>query len=190
MLVTINFCKFEHPDRENKEVAQEGKGVCYEWLQTGNCDRNNCGFVHANPSGRGRGVINNGGGMAGRGEMVGRGGMGRGMGRGRGGWGMEQMVGSTSTQRQQNEVGEKRETREGENLECKVEERGWWWKYPNKENEGDMGSENTPEALGGEIGWEDTTFDGITGAIGGRGKPGKGSGKECRGKGRGKDQEG
>ena len=95
---TYKNCKFEHPDREDKEETQEGKGVCYEWLQTGNCDRNNCGFVHAYPSGRGRGGINNGGGMtgrggmAGRGEIVGRGGMGRGIGRGRGGWGMEQMV--------------------------------------------------------------------------------------------------
>ena len=95
---------------------------------------------------------------------------------------MEQMVGSTSTQRQQNEVGEKRETREGENLECKVEERRWWWKYPNKENEGDMGSENTPEALGGEIRWEDTTVDGITGAIGGGGSPGKAVVKSAEGR--------
>ena len=110
--------------------------------------------------------------MAGRREMVGRGGMGRGIGRGRGGWGMEQMVGSTSTQRQQNEVGEKKEIREGENLEFKVVERGWWWKHPNEENGGDKGSESTPKALGGEIEWEDTTVDGITGAIGGGGSPG------------------
>ena len=82
---------------------------------------------------------------------------------------MEQMVGSTSSQRQQDEVGEKKEIREGENLEFKG---GWWWKHPNEENEGDKGSESTPKALGGEIEWEDTTVDGITGAIGGGGSPG------------------
>ena len=112
------------------------------------------------------------GGMPGRGEMVGRGGMGRGIGRGRGGWGMEQIVGGTSTQRQQNEVGGKKEIREGENLEFKVVERGWWWNHPNEENGGDKGSGSTPKALGGETRWEDTTVDGITGAIGGGGSPG------------------
>ena len=82
---------------------------------------------------------------------------------------MEQMVGSTSSQRQQDEVGEKKEIREGENLEFKG---GWWWKHPNEENGGDKGSGSTPKALGGEIEWEDTTVDGITGAIGGGGSPG------------------
>ena len=51
--------------------------------------------------------------------------------------------------------------------------RGWWWKTPTKENEGDIGSENTSEALGGKMRWEDTTFDGIMGAIGGGSSPGK-----------------
>ena len=86
---------------------------------------------------------------------------------------MEQMVGSASTQMQQNEVGEKGEIKKGESLERKVEkERGWWWKSPTKEKKGDMGIENTSEAIG-EVRWEDTTFDGITGAIGGGGSPGK-----------------
>ena len=62
---TYKYCKYEHPDKEKREVAQGGKGVCYEWLQTGNCGRDNCGFVHTNPSGRGRGIINNGGGIGG-----------------------------------------------------------------------------------------------------------------------------
>ena len=64
--------------------------------------------------------------------------------------------------------------KEGESLEGKVEkERGWWWKTPTKENEGDIGSENTSEALGGKMRWEDTTSDGITGAIGGGVSPEK-----------------
>ena len=55
--------------------------------------------------------------------------MGRGMGRGRGGWGVGQMVGSAATQKQQNEVGEKGEIKEGESLEGMMEKgRGWWWK--------------------------------------------------------------
>ena len=78
-------------------------------------------------------------------------------------------TGTGFTQRQQNEVGEKKEIREGENLEFKG---GWWWKHPNEENGGDKGSGSTPKALGGEIEWEDTTVDGITGAIGGGGSPG------------------
>ena len=51
-------------------------------------------------------------------------------------------------------------------------ERGWWWNHPNEENGGDKGSGSTPKALGGETRWEDTTVDGITGAIGGGGSPG------------------
>ena len=52
-------------------------------------------------------------------------------------------------------------------------ERGWWWKTPTKENKGDIGSENTSEALGRKMRWEDTTSDGITGAIGGGVSPEK-----------------